>query len=211
MLAADAAGYSRLIDADEGGTLTRLRRYGPSQLIRPSPHNGRLVKTPGDGLLIKLGSVVDALHYATEVQAGMAQRNATIAGDRRIESFGLASMSETLSSRASRQSRCLHHHMPGDLGPGGAATQQARRQRGQQCFPSAESSENVSGCDFYWIAALMHRRGAREARFVQGPLCRPDETGSLTSFSSALEAEIEARSSTRKSSCTAGAHHDDDE
>ena len=76
ILAADVAGYSRLIGADEGGTLQALKAIR-AELIDPTiaAHNGRLVKTTGDGLLVEFGSVVDALRCATEVQAGMAERN----------------------------------------------------------------------------------------------------------------------------------------
>jgi adenylate cyclase len=86
ILAADVAGYSRLIGADEGGTLQALKAIR-AELIDPTiaAHNGRLVKTTGDGLLVEFGSVVDALHCATEVQAGMAERNATVPDDRRIQ------------------------------------------------------------------------------------------------------------------------------
>jgi len=86
ILAADVAGYSRLIGADEGGTLEALKAIR-SELIDPSlaAHNGRLVKTTGDGLLVEFGSVVDALQCATEVQAGMAERNATVPANKRIE------------------------------------------------------------------------------------------------------------------------------
>jgi len=80
------AGYSRLIGADEGGTLQALKA-SRAELIDPTiaAHNGRLVKTTGDGLLVEFGSVVDALQCATEVQAGMVQRNATVPADKRIE------------------------------------------------------------------------------------------------------------------------------
>jgi adenylate cyclase len=86
ILAADVAGYSRLIGADEGGTLQVLKAIR-AELIDPAiaAHNGRLVKTTGDGLLVEFGSVVDALTCATEVQAGMAERNATVPNDKRIE------------------------------------------------------------------------------------------------------------------------------
>jgi adenylate cyclase len=86
ILAADVAGYSRLIGADEGGTLRALKAIR-AELIDPTiaAHNGRLVKTTGDGLLVEFGSVVDALRCATEVQAGMAQRNAPTPADNRIE------------------------------------------------------------------------------------------------------------------------------
>jgi adenylate cyclase len=86
ILAADVAGYSRLIGADESGTLQALKAIR-AELIDPAiaAHNGRLVKTTGDGLLVEFGSVVDALRCATEVQAGMAQRNAPTHADKRIE------------------------------------------------------------------------------------------------------------------------------
>jgi adenylate cyclase len=86
ILAADVAGYSRLIGADEGGTLQALKAIR-GELIDPTiaAHNGRLVKTTGDGLLVEFSSVVDALRCATEVQAGMTERNSTTPADKRIE------------------------------------------------------------------------------------------------------------------------------
>src|ERR1044071_4451018 len=76
ILAADVAGYSRLIGADEEGTLGRIRSIR-AKIIDPAiaVHRGRLVKTTGDGLLIEFGSVVDALRCAVEVQHGIAERN----------------------------------------------------------------------------------------------------------------------------------------
>jgi adenylate cyclase len=86
ILAADVAGYSRLIGVDEGGTLQALKAIR-TELIDPkiAEHHGRLVKTTGDGLLVEFSSVVDALCCATELQAGMAERNTEIAADQRIE------------------------------------------------------------------------------------------------------------------------------
>ena len=86
ILAADVAGYSRLIGTDEEGTLDRLRSIR-AELIDPriAAHRGRLVKTTGDGLLVEFGSVVDALRCANEVQQAMAGRNAGIAVAERIE------------------------------------------------------------------------------------------------------------------------------
>jgi adenylate cyclase len=85
-MAADVAGYSRLIGSDEGGTLARLRTIR-AEVIDPAitAHNGRLVKTTGDGLLVEFSSVVDALHATTEIQTGMAEQNAAIPQDERIE------------------------------------------------------------------------------------------------------------------------------
>src|SRR6266849_3418111 len=86
ILAADVAGYSRLMGADEGGTLQGLKAIR-AELTDPkiAEHNGRLVKTTGDGLLVEFSSVVDALHCATDMQAGMAERNAMVPTDKRIE------------------------------------------------------------------------------------------------------------------------------
>jgi len=86
ILAADVAGYSRLMGADEEGTHERLRAHF-RELINPkiSEHHGRIVKTTGDGVLAEFSSVVDALRCATEVQAGMTERNAAAPEDKRIE------------------------------------------------------------------------------------------------------------------------------
>jgi len=85
ILAADVAGYSRLIGADESGTLQAFKQT-QAELFEPSvaAHHGRLVKTTGDGFLVEFSSVVDALRCATEVQAHMAQRNATAPTNKRM-------------------------------------------------------------------------------------------------------------------------------
>jgi TolB-like protein/tetratricopeptide (TPR) repeat protein len=86
ILAADVAGYSRLIGADEEGTIARLRALR-RELIHPTiaTHGGRIVKTTGDGILIEFASVVDAVRCAVEVQRGMADRNTEIPSERRID------------------------------------------------------------------------------------------------------------------------------
>jgi adenylate cyclase len=86
ILAADVVGYSRLMSADEEGTLARLNEYRRA-LVDPkiAENRGRIVKTTGDGLLVEFASVVDALRCAVEVQRGMAERNADIPQDKRIE------------------------------------------------------------------------------------------------------------------------------
>jgi TolB-like protein/class 3 adenylate cyclase len=83
ILAADVAGYSRLIGADEEGTLNRLKAIR-AEVIDPkiAEHRGRIVKTTGDGLLVEFVSVVDALRCATAWQSGMAERNADTPDDR---------------------------------------------------------------------------------------------------------------------------------
>jgi adenylate cyclase len=77
ILAADVAGYSRLMGADEEGTLARLKAHR-RELLDPkvAEHHGRIVKTTGDGVLVEFGSVVDAVRCAIDLQRGMAERNA---------------------------------------------------------------------------------------------------------------------------------------
>src|SRR5712692_8586511 len=86
ILAADVVGYSRLMGADEEGTLAQLRAHRRA-LIDPkiTEHHGRIVKTTGDGMLVEFASVVDAVRCAVEVQRGMAERNAGVPPERRIE------------------------------------------------------------------------------------------------------------------------------
>src|SRR5258707_576316 len=86
ILAADIAGYSRLVGEDEEGTLRRVKAI-LADLVEPkiAAHHGRLVKTTGDGLLVEFGSVVDALRCATEVQQALGRRNTGIAVPERIE------------------------------------------------------------------------------------------------------------------------------
>jgi TolB-like protein len=86
ILAADVTGYSRLIGADEEGTLARLKALR-GELIDPkiAEHRDGVVKTTGDGLLVEFSSVVDALRGAAEVQAALADSNASLPPERRIE------------------------------------------------------------------------------------------------------------------------------
>src|SRR5216684_1497212 len=86
ILAADVAGYSRLMGADEEGTLARLKAHR-RELIDPEigEHNGRIVKTTRDGLLVEFASVVDAVRCAVAVQRQMAERNNSVPEDRRLE------------------------------------------------------------------------------------------------------------------------------
>jgi adenylate cyclase len=86
ILAADVAGYSRLMGADEEGTHERLKGH-LGELINPkiAEHRGRIVKNTGDGFLAEFASVVDAVRCAVEVQRAMAERNAGTPPDKRIE------------------------------------------------------------------------------------------------------------------------------
>ena len=85
ILAADVAGYSRLMGADEEGTLERLKAHR-SGLVDPKikEHRGRIVKTTGDGMLVEFPSVVDAVRCAAEVQRAMIERNAETPENERI-------------------------------------------------------------------------------------------------------------------------------
>jgi len=86
ILAADVAGYSRLMEADEEGTLAALRALR-RDLADPkiAEHRGRIVKTTGDGLLVEFASVVDAVRCAIEIQRAMAAHNAGVPSERRID------------------------------------------------------------------------------------------------------------------------------
>src|SRR6202790_5316635 len=86
ILAADVAGYSRLMGMDEEGTLARLKAHR-RELLDPkiAEHHGRIVKTTGDGMLVEFASVVDAVRCAVAVQQAMPERNTGVAADNRIE------------------------------------------------------------------------------------------------------------------------------
>jgi adenylate cyclase len=85
VLAADVAGYSRLMGADEEGTLERLKALR-NELVDPkvAEHKGRIVKTTGDGMLVEFASVVDAVRCAVEVQQAMPERDTEVAADNRM-------------------------------------------------------------------------------------------------------------------------------
>ena len=112
ILAADVAGYSRLIEADEEGTLGRLKALR-AETIDPkiAGHRGRIVKTTGDGLLVEFASIVDALRCATEVQAALAEGNEPLppaarwhsaAHRRRLKTRPTARRRSSLSSGSTR-------------------------------------------------------------------------------------------------------------
>jgi TolB-like protein len=86
ILAADVAGYSRLMGEDEEGTLAQLKAHRRA-LVDPkiSEHRGRIVKTTGDGMLVEFASVVDAVRCAADIQRGMIERNAQVPQEKRIK------------------------------------------------------------------------------------------------------------------------------
>jgi TolB-like protein/class 3 adenylate cyclase/tetratricopeptide (TPR) repeat protein len=86
ILAADVAGYSRLMGGDEEGTLARLKACRRA-VVDPkiAEHRGRIVKTTGDGMLVEFASAVDAVRCAVEIQRGMANGNVGVSEAKRIE------------------------------------------------------------------------------------------------------------------------------
>src|SRR5438552_13453153 len=86
IISADVAGYSRLMGKDESRTLSALKAHR-RELIDPkiAEYGGRIVKSTGDGLLLEFPSVVDAVRCAVDVQRGMAERNAGVSPDQRME------------------------------------------------------------------------------------------------------------------------------
>jgi class 3 adenylate cyclase len=85
ILAADVAGYSRLMGQDEAGTARELREHRSAADPLVAEHGGRIVKTTGDGVLIEFGSVVGTVECALALQQLAAGRNAGIAEERRME------------------------------------------------------------------------------------------------------------------------------
>jgi len=86
IFAGDIAGYSRLMGADEEGTLRRLKMHR-KELVDPkiAEHRGRIVKTTGDGILVEFVSVVDAVRCAVDVQRGMIERNSNVPSESQIQ------------------------------------------------------------------------------------------------------------------------------
>jgi adenylate cyclase len=85
ILAADVAGYSRMMGADEEGTHEKLKAH-LSELVDPkiAEHHGRIVKNTGDGFLAEFASVIDAVRCGVEVQRGMVEREPEVPEERRI-------------------------------------------------------------------------------------------------------------------------------
>ena len=85
VLAADVVGYSRLMGADEVGTLTSLKLHR-RELVDSgiSEHHGRIVKTTGDGMLVEFASVVDAVGFAVKIQRSMVRRNVGVPAEKQI-------------------------------------------------------------------------------------------------------------------------------
>lgn len=86
ILAADMVGYSRLMEADESGTITRQKSHRTELIdLKIAEYKGRIVKTTGDGLLVEFASVVDAVNCAIEIQTAMVERELDVSHDLRIQ------------------------------------------------------------------------------------------------------------------------------
>ena len=85
ILAADIAGYSALMGADEPRTVRDLKGHQAVVLPMIGEHSGRIIDTAGDGILAEFASVVNALECAVAIQTTMAERNATVAPERRMQ------------------------------------------------------------------------------------------------------------------------------
>ena len=86
ILAADMVGYSRLMEADDTSTLSKLKALH-AEIIEPNiaEHHGRIVKTTGDGFLVEFASAAEAVQSAVEIQQSLSERNSSVASDDRIE------------------------------------------------------------------------------------------------------------------------------
>ena len=100
ILAADVAGYSRMMEADEAATLARLKAH-LGEIVRPkiAAHHGTIVKTTGDGLLAEFASVVEAVECAVEIQRAMAEAKRGVPETIERSASASASTSATSSSK----------------------------------------------------------------------------------------------------------------
>ena len=118
ILAADVAGYSRLMGADEEGTLNRLKAHRRELVdLKIREHHGRIVKTTGDGMLVEFSSVVDAVRCAVEIQRAMLDRSAEAPEDKRITfRIGVKSRRRHRRQRRHLRRRCQHRRAAGGIG-----------------------------------------------------------------------------------------------
>ena len=140
ILAADIVGYSRLMEADEAGTLARLKTHR-LELIDPAiaKNRGRIIKTTGDGMLVEFPSVVEAVRCAAEIQRRMARRNADVAPARWIQ-FRIGINLGDVISRGRRHLR-RRRQRRGAAGGAGRARRHLRLRRGARPGPGRRASD----------------------------------------------------------------------
>ena len=167
ILAADVAGYSRLMGADEEGTLERLKALR-RELLDPqiAEHHGRIVKTTGDGMLVEFGSVVDAVRRAVAVQQAIPERNTGVAADNRIElSIGI-NLGDVMRPRL--LVACRHRS---SIGKG---KQVVRCPKGEPDYQPSKASGELSALDYKkYLNLETYRRNGAGVRtpvwFAAGP------------------------------------------
>ena len=183
ILAADVVGYSRLTGADEEATLARMRALR-RELFNPTveAHGGRVVKRMGDGVIVEFRSVVEAVRCAIEVTKGLAERNAGVPTDRRIEvrtGIHLATSSRrptaTSSRRPTATSWATASTSPrGSRGFASRAASSSRRTPGARCAAWREGEAASALVDALGGAARQrratYRRLLRQGRDHREPV-----------------------------------------
>jgi hypothetical protein len=183
ILAADVAGYSRLMGADEEGTHERLKAHR-RQLVDPkiAEHHGRIVKTTGDGLLVEFASVVDSVRCAAEVQRGMIDREPMIGDERRIR-FRTRDLRFLDGTRSRPRQAALPVRGYGRAEPQEPRTARAHLRatpRSRRRFAGIERAFHHAGLPDCQSAAPVNRGTALrqyEQRPGAGVLCRWDHRG----------------------------------
>ena len=170
ILAADVAGYSRLMGADEEGTHERLQAH-LRELVNPKVNElrGRIVKNTGDGFLAEFASVVDAVRCAAEVQRGMAERNAGTPPERRIEFRIGINLGDVIAEE---------HDIFGD-GVNVAARLQALAEPGGICVSRVVRDQVRDRLD-YTFTDMGERQVKNITRPVRVYALRPEPTPALT-------------------------------
>src|SRR5271165_5990626 len=219
ILAADVSGYSRLIEADEDGTLGRLKALR-AEAIDPkiAEHRGRLVKTTGDGLLVEFVSVVDALRCAGEIQATLAERNGETPADRRIEFRIGIHQGDVVAEdgdifrrrgqcrRPARRARRTRWDLRLGAGPGGRSGQARPYLRGygrpgaEEHYPPGPRLPGGDGCRRVQYAAKPSRPAAPRQAVDRGAALRQHERRSGAGVFHGRHGRGEDRKSTRLNS-----------
>jgi adenylate cyclase len=178
ILAADVAGYSRLMRADEEGTHERLKAHF-GQLVEPKirEHRGRTVKNTGDGLLAEFASVVDAVRCAVEIQRGMIEREPQVPEDRRIRFRIGVNLGDVIAE---------HHDIFGD-GVNVAARLEALAEPGGICI-SRTVREQIRDKLPYPLEDLGEQSVKNIARPVRVYTLRPEAVAELPASGTPVEA-----------------------